>query len=295
MLPLTLYCKSYRTDLLRVVRLVQSVEQFNTDRIPFYISVPRTDFSIFKDHLAPYQTEVIEDESILSKTPYSNNQLLRNLPGRIGQQVIKSEYWRLNISSSYVCLDSDAQFIRQFNQKEFLSENSIPYTVIDEAHDHLESCLHKGRSSVIEDFQKEAQGIQSLFGRSGRSYSFGPFPLIWHRAVWESLEEMYLQPNSLNYLDAIIQFPMESRWYGEALLKYHAIPLVPCQSLFKVYHFAWQLDQDKRRGVSQEHLGRIYSGVIYQSAWERELDWPREGGSMLSRLGRRVRRGLGKI
>lgn len=85
----------------------------------------------------------------------------------------------------------------------------------------------------------------------------------------------------MSLLDAILLAPLESRWYGEALLRYQAIPLMPCQPLFKVYHYAWQLDQ-------------LYSGVIYQSAWEREMDWPREGGNWSSRLARRLRRRLGR-
>jgi hypothetical protein len=39
----------------------------------------------------------------------------------------------------------------------------------------------------------------------------------------------------------------------------------------------------------------LYCGVIYQSAWEREMDWPSEGGSLVSRVGRQLRRKLGRI
>jgi len=79
------------------------------------------------------------------------------------------------------------------------------------------------------------------------------------------------------------------------LLAYRAVPLLPCQALFKVYHYAWQFDQDRRTGVRTEQLADLYCGVIYQSAWEREMDWPAEGGSTMSRLGRRLRRRLGRI
>jgi hypothetical protein len=99
----------------------------------------------------------------------------------------------------------------------------------------------------------------------------------------------------MSFADAISQTPIESRWYGESLLAYQAIPLHPCQALFKVYHYAWQLDQDTRRGITQERLATLYSGVIYQSAWEREMDWPNEGGNLLSRVGRQLRRRLGRI
>jgi hypothetical protein len=99
----------------------------------------------------------------------------------------------------------------------------------------------------------------------------------------------------MNFVDAIVTAPIESRWYGEALLAYHAIPLIPCQALFKVYHYAWQFDRDSSAKLDFEKLAKLYSGVIYQSAWERNMDWPAEGGSWLSRRGRQVRRILGKI
>jgi hypothetical protein len=48
-------------------------------------------------------------------------------------------------------------------------------------------------------------------------------------------------------------------------------------------------------GMSNEQLAQIYSGVIYQSSWEREMDWPSEGGNKLSWLARRLRRKLGRV
>jgi hypothetical protein len=98
----------------------------------------------------------------------------------------------------------------------------------------------------------------------------------------------------MSLLDAIVLAPLESRWYGEALLRYQAIALMPCQPLFKVYHYAWQFQQDRRANIGVGQLAKLYSGVIYQSAWEREMDWPREGGNWPSRLARRLRRRLGR-
>ena len=148
---------------------------------------------------------------------------------------------------------------------------------------------------MVSAFHKEADQVQQLFKRIGRRYSFGPFPLVWHRAVWESLDTHYLQLKGMSLADAISLAPSESRWYGEALLAYQAVPLLPCQALFKVYHYAWQMDRDRRAAINNDHLAQLYCGVIYQSAWEREMDWPTEGGTWVSHLGRRIRRKLGRI
>lgn len=295
MIPFVLYCKSYATDLLRVVRLAQSVAQFNHERIPFYVSVAQSELPLFRSHLTGLDVHLISDDDILGAAPNISLDQVHKMPGHLAQQVIKSQFWRLQIAHCYMCLDSDAFFIRPFSQADFLAQDGTPYTMVDEAHDVLEDALRQKRERIVNAFNREADLVQGLFKRSGRRYSFGPFPLVWHRAVWESLEANYLAPRNMNFADAIEQAPIESRWYGEALLAFKAIDLLPCQALFKVYHYAWQKDMDQRAGVNQQALAGLYCGIINQSAWERELDWPKEGGSWLSIAGRRLRRKLGRI
>jgi hypothetical protein len=295
MKPVALYCKSYSTDLRRVIRLAKSIHQFNVERLPFYISVPKAELSLFRENLGMLEVELIADEDILRASSRINAAQVALMPGSISQQVVKSEFWRLGLSQAYVCLDSDALFIRPFGWADFLSKDGAPYTMIDEAHDLLEEALQQKKVRVLDAFRREADLMQQLFEREGRRYSFGPFPLVWHREVWKSLDERYLEPKSMSFADAINIAPIESRWYGEALMAYKAVPLLPCQALFKVYHYGWQFDQDQRMGIGLDHLAKLYLGVIYQSSWDRDLDWPLEGGGVLSKIGRRVRRKLGRI
>lgn len=295
MKPLTLFCKSYRTDLKRVARLAASVRQFNTEGIELHLSVPARDAVLFREHLIDFDLVIHSDEEILRASPDIDLVALDQLPGNLTQQIVKSEFWRLNVSSAYLCLDSDALFIRPFTQSDFIAPDGTPYTTIDEGHEILEESLRQGKPRVADAFCSDAQVLQTLFGRQGRQYNFGPLPVVWHRAVWESLHKNYLRPAQLTLADAIVKAPSEARWYGEALLAYQAIPLRPCQALFKVYHYAWEFDRDRRHGLDVQQLSRLYCGVIYQSAWERELDWPTEGGNFFSRLGRRTRRRMGRI
>lgn len=290
-----LYCKSYSTDLKRIVRLARSVLEFNIEKIPFYISVKKSEFSLFHEHLNGLEVNLLCDEDILAASPRIDLDLVNQLPGSLSQQIIKSEFWRLNCAVAYLCLDSDAIFIRPFSIPDFIAPDGTPYTVVDEAHDLLEAALHHKQSRIITSFNYEATLVQKLFGREGRRYSFGPFPLVWHSAVWDSLDKQYLQPRAMNLAEAILQAPIESRWYGEALLAFKAVPLLPCQAHFKVYHYAWQYDQDMRNRVHVDQLRKLYCGVIYQSAWERNMDWPTEGGGFFSRTGRRIRRFLKRV
>lgn len=290
-----LYCKSYHTDLKRVVRLAQSVRQFNAEDIPFFVSVPREDLPLFREHLDGLGVVLLADEEIIQASPRIDAGLLNRMRGSLSQQVVKSEFWRLGHASAYLCLDSDSIFIRPFRHADYLTPDGTPYTVINEAQDLLLGSLVRRKAHVLENFQREAKQVQDLFGRDGKAYSFGPMPMVWHRRVWESLDEQYLTPRGMNFMDAIQQAPLESRWYGEALLKFKALPLMPAEPFFKVYHYAWQLDQDRRHKLGWPELAKIYSGVIYQSSWERDMDWPAEGGNWLSRMGRRIRRRLGRI
>lgn len=290
-----LYCKSYRNDLFRVRRLAESIKRFNADRIPFFISVPKADLSLFQEHVGHACERIVSDEDIIQSCPTISLDDFQSLPGGISQQVVKSEFWRLGVATAYACLDSDACFIRPFFRHEFVNPNGNIYTILDEGHDILDLALITRRPMIIENFVAAARGFQELFDRQGPHYSFGPNPYIWHADVWRSLDTEYLQPRDMNIVDAIIQNPLEANWYGEALLKFEAIPLHPRQSFFKVYHYAWQFDRDRRAGVTQDQLAKLYCGVIYQSAWERQMDWPREAGTFGSRVSRRLRRLLGRI
>jgi hypothetical protein len=292
---LVLYCKSYRTDLKRVIRLAESVTKFNAEKLDFFVSVPSVDLELFRAELKAFGIILISDEEVIKKNSNISLDLFQNLPGHIAQQIVKSEFWRVCEESSYLCLDSDSFFIRPFFSNDFINNEGIPYTVINEAQELQLEALRLGKPEVIDNFIRESKLLMNYFQREGKNYSFGPMPMAWHRAVWESLDEAYLKPRGLSFMDAILKAPLESRWYGEALLKFKAVPLLPCEPFFKVYHYAWQLDKDQKQGVTQQHLARLYSGVIYQSAWERELDWPAEGGHAMSRFGRRLRRTLGRM
>jgi len=183
MTPLALYCKSYRTDLYRLVRLAESIEKFNQENLPFYVSVPVADMALFQTHLQRFDLTLLCDSDILQASPRIPEDQVLAMPGHLSQQIIKSEFWRLNLSQAYVCLDSDARFIRPFGASDFMTRNGTPYTMLDEAHDLLESAMRANRQRILDDFQREADLLQARFARTGRRYSFGPFPLVWHLDV----------------------------------------------------------------------------------------------------------------
>lgn len=292
--PLSIFCKSYRTDLRRVIRLLESIKKYNKENIPVYISVPEADLDVFRKNLGNFNFFLVSDLEIVTKNPKLSVEHFNSLPGNISQQIVKAEFWRLATSENYLCIDSDATFIRPFEHSSYISESGTPYTVIDQGLDILNDGLRKSRRHVIENFLKDSRKIKEFFDRKGLDYSFGPFPVVWNHLVWKSLEEDFFTRKNLNILDAIHAHPVESHWYGEALLRFKSIPLLPRQPIFFVYHYGWQYNEHKAAGIGEPDLALLYDGVIYQSAWERELDWPTEGGTFASKLARRFRRAIGR-
>jgi hypothetical protein len=294
MTQLALFCKSYSTDLNRAHRLLTSIERFNSESLPVFISAPTEEVKLFKDHLKNLNVIILTDEEIISCNKKINKTDFSNLPGNISQQIVKSEFWRLNLCENYICLDSDAYFIKNFKKSDFISPDGVPYTVIDQCQDLLLSALKSNKHRVINDYRSSAKAVAEKFGRSGPDYSYGPMP-IWSTKVWESLDKNYISPRNKSFLDLILEQPHELRWYGEALLAYHAIPIIPIQPQFRTYHYYWQLKDDKNRKITEEKLKNIFLGIVHQSAWERELDWPFENGTLPSRISRRLKKLTGKI
>ena len=101
-----LYCKSYSGDVQRVKKLKLSIEKYNRDNIPFYISCPKQDKQLFKDILGKENYTLLLDEDIIT--------LEHPIDGWRSQQIVKSNIHKLKITENYVCLDSDAYFITDF-------------------------------------------------------------------------------------------------------------------------------------------------------------------------------------
>ena len=64
-----LFCKSYRDDVLRAKRLARSVERFNMEGLPLYVSVPSSDLALFQEHCAGLPLTLISDEEIVAANP----------------------------------------------------------------------------------------------------------------------------------------------------------------------------------------------------------------------------------
>jgi hypothetical protein len=165
-----------------------------------------------------------------------------------------------------------------------------PYTVLHQNKEFLQLATDRGHLRVERDLRVEAERVKALFARVGPNFYCAPAPFIWSAKVWQSLDQGYLQPNDISLWKLISPAHPETLIYAEALLKYRAIPLIAIEPLFRTYHFDWHYYLMKRLGETEEKLRQNYLGVIYQSAWEFELNLGQLQKSTVSRLIKHLKR-----
>jgi len=285
-----LYCKSYSRDFLRLKRLLDSIKLHNLDQIPFYISTPTSEKALLEEVLGKDSYQWVADEDIVAANSRASFDQYRAMPGGLSQQIIKAEFWRLGLTENYLCLDSDSKFIRDFRQSDFVSNENIPYTVLHQNKELFQIASNRGEYKVERDLKIEAERVQKLFGRAGPHFYCAPAPFNWSAKVWQSLDREYLQPKGISIWDLITLDHPESLIYGEAIMKYRAIPLIAVEPLFRTYHYDWQYFLMKRLGETEAKLAQNYYGVIYQSAWDMDGHLGPSNKSFPSRLLRRIKR-----
>jgi Family of unknown function (DUF6492) len=285
-----LYCKSYSRDFLRLKRLLDSIGRFNIDKLPFYISTPQSDKALLVEILGEDDYIWVADEDIVATNPKSSFEKYQAMPGGLSQQIVKSEFWRLGLAENYLCLDSDSLFIRDFYKSDFLSVDSVPYTVLHQNKELFQIAANRGQDKVERELRAEADRVQKLFGRIGPNFYCAPAPFIWSAKVWQSLDAQFLQPKGISIWDLITPEYPETLIYGETLLKFQAIPIIAIEPLFRIYHYDWQYFLMRRLGETEAKVAKHYMGIIYQSAWESELNFGASQKSLPSRLLRRIKR-----
>ncbi len=272
-----LFCKSFRDDVLRVKKLLDSIVEFNQEKIPFYLSVPEKDLDIFLKYIpfdalrASYagKIEIITDEMIVQAMPNPSLDIYYATKGYIGQQVIKAQAWHLLQCDAYLSLDSDSFFTKPFTLKNFLHPDGVPFTIMHDGSTLLDISEKLGYPKVKEFFLKDNALMMKEFDRTGLDYDFGPAPLIWSAKIWERMEE-HLNSQSETIWEALTRLPSEIRWYGETLLKYQTIPIHPIQALFNCYHYDWQAHYFKQHPELLPHSEHMI-GEVVQSFWDESL------------------------
>jgi hypothetical protein len=266
-----------------------SIDEFNQENLTFYISTPQSEKALLEEVIGKTGYQWVSDESIVAANPRANMAQYEGMLGSLSQQIVKSEFWRLRLAENYLCLDSDCLFIRPFMAADFLAVDGTPYTVLHQNKELFQIATNRGHHKVERDLRAEADRVQSLFGRVGPRYYCAPAPFIWSARVWESLDQNLLEPSGKTLWDFISPQHPETLIYGEALMKFKAIPLLAIEPLFRVYHYDWQYYLFRRLGETTEKLKQNFMGILYQSNWEVEMGLESDKSS-LSLMLKRIKR-----
>ena len=269
---LVLFCKSYDKDMLRARRMVESVERFNLDNIPLYISIPPKDLGAFQRCLKGLPCIILADSDILSKSVAVFGNLPDLYPHHLIQQLIKLEFWRLGVCRNYVWIDSDSYFIRPFEVKDFMVDDHTPFTIQHEynAEDErrrMHDLPGKVRNKRIDNTVSMIEKFKGLFGSRSHSDLFGSPPIIWSCAVLESLYAEYLLPNKKSIFQLLYEYPCEIQLYGEYIHHCKVIPIHPKAEMFKTYHYLDEFIKSQIKGEYEYQLSKKYYGVCIQSNW----------------------------
>lgn len=269
---------------------MSSISEYNADQLDFYISTPRSDKGLLEEVLGSQNYIWVADEDIVAANPKADFSKYQEMSGGLSQQIIKAEFWRLGLAKNYLCLDSDSLFIRKFYESDFMGDDGVPYTVLHQNKELFQLALDRGHKKFEAELKAEADHVKGVFGRQGPNFYCAPAPFIWSAKVWQSLDAEFLEPNNISIWEFINPKLPESLIYGETLLKYKAIPLYAIEPLFRTYHFDWQYFLMRRLGETREKVTNNYLGIIYQSAWESDLNLGKSNKSLQSQLLRRIKR-----
>lgn len=266
---LALYCKTYPGDFDRVVKLIDSIKLYNKDNLPLFISTEGKYRELLESKIGTEGYTYIPDEDMF----------IPSLPmaGWEHQMLVKLNVFKCILSDNILLLDSDAYFIRDFYEADFIAYDNIPYTIIHENVQVSEyEALLKGGDYSKTGYAKAVKAYRTIFGgKSNRIYDYGPNPHLWNRKVLEHFNDNYLK--KYNFTLEQFSFNMKSQFdihfretltYGEYLLATKVIDIVPCGPLFKVYHWKELYDfESKLDWVKEEEIRKTYLGIIKQSNW----------------------------
>lgn len=256
--------KSHGPDLPYVERLLASFEKFNVDGIELYLVVPTQDFAEFTKFSGQRVTVMSEDvlaEHLVSESVNGYT------AGYINQEIVKLAFWETGLAENYLCMDSDAEFIRDIHVSDFMVDAMTPYTFLTEDRAlradpgyYEEHWVHRQPhiERIAEEIGLADQPLRTVHGHA-------VFSATVLRAFWDR----FLSPRGWGYSDALRVSPYEPTWYSFWLLKDRTIPIVTREPIIKTFHSATDYLGYATRGISLADTARAYAGIVINSNFSR--------------------------
>ena len=132
------FLKTYGKDYDRAVRLIESFENYNVEALPLYLACPQSDIKQFTT-LERRNIKIIPEEEICTNVFIED---AKWTAGYLNQEIYKLAFWEMGLCANYMCIDSDAIFIRPFYLKDFMYDEKTPYTSLEEDNDLRADCYY---------------------------------------------------------------------------------------------------------------------------------------------------------
>ena len=261
---LAILIKTHAPDLPYVERLLASCRRHNRSEIPIYLVLPDADRSAFA-HVEESVTALLAESQF--GTHLTETDVAGFTAGYINQEIIKLCFWETGLAENYLCLDSDAEFIRDFTQADFLYNDVTPYTFLSE-----DRRLHAEPEYYREHWvhrDPRLQRIKAEIGLTNDRLLTVHGQAVFSSTVLRSFRDDFLEPRSWDYVDALAIAPYEPTWYSLWLQHSHAIPIVVKEPVFKTFHNAAQHIDFLLAGITRGDAARGYLGVIVNSNYSR--------------------------
>ncbi len=253
------FLKTYRGDYDRAMRLLESFSIHNIERLPLYLACPKEDISLFAEK--KYENVSVIAEETISIDVFIEDEKWSK--GYLNQEIFKLAFWELGLAKNYMCIDSDALFIRDFIKRDFMYDDEYPYTILiedNELHsDKLYNAIYwDGRLDWLKKIEDEVD--------------FHPYRLltchgfqIFSAEALENFKKFFLDEKSLTYKDIIRIAPFEFTWYNLWVQKTNCIPIHFCEPLFKTFHLKQHHINALMNDMRIADWARGYIGIVVNS------------------------------
>lgn len=253
------FLKTYSVDYDRAVRLIDTYRQYNIESIPLYLVCSRGEHHIFS-HLGGADVQLFSEEELCKDVFMEDT----GWPaGYLNQAIYKLSFWEMGLCSNYMCIDSDAMFIRPFYRKDFMYDEDTPYTSLEEDND-LRADIYYNRlywNSRMERIKRIEDELDYHPYHLMTCHGFQ----IFSGAVLKSLKNDFMKPRGYTYKNLIEISPYEFSWYNLWLQKTQVIPIHPIAYLFKCFHLKQHHIISVLQGMKIEDWAKGYVGIIVNS------------------------------
>lgn len=254
--------KSHAADRDYAVRLLASIARHNVDTVPVHVVVPDADVPAFTGLGADVVPESAFAPHLVTGPSGGFS------AGYLNQEIVKLAFWEVVPVTAYLCVDSDAEFLRDFRRTDFMLDDTTPFTfgsvdaqLATEPQYHREHWVHR---------EPRLRAIAAEVGLDTPApYRTAHGHAVFSAAALASFRDGFLAPRGWAYRDAVRTVPLEPSWYTLWLQHERPIPVVWREPVLKTLHNAGEHLDLILAGVDAPSLAQGYLGVVVNSNYSR--------------------------